>query len=63
MRLRFPSTAASRSQLVCRASSGDVVLCPAVVGTAWRAPVVHAVLHLLGYDHGAEMESRERAHA
>jgi len=42
---------------------GDVVLCPEVVGTAWRAPVVHAVLHLLGYDHGAEMEARERAHA
>jgi ssRNA-specific RNase YbeY (16S rRNA maturation enzyme) len=31
---------------------GDVVLCPAVVGEAWRAPVVHAVLHLIGYDHG-----------
>jgi probable rRNA maturation factor len=42
---------------------GDVVVCPQVVGEAWRAPVVHAVLHLLGYDHGAEMEERERAHA
>jgi probable rRNA maturation factor len=42
---------------------GDVVLCPQVVGDAWRAPLVHAVLHLLGYDHGAEMEARERAHA
>jgi probable rRNA maturation factor len=42
---------------------GDVVLCPQVVGDAWRAPLVHAVLHLLGYDHGAEMESRERVHA
>jgi len=42
---------------------GDVVLCPQVVGDAWRAPLVHAVLHLLGYDHGAEMETRERAHA
>jgi probable rRNA maturation factor len=42
---------------------GDVVLCPQVVGDAWRAPVVHAVLHLVGYDHGAEMEARERAHA
>jgi probable rRNA maturation factor len=38
---------------------GDVVVCPQVVGEAWRAPVVHAVLHLLGYDHGAEMEARE----
>ena len=42
---------------------GDVVLCPHVVGDAWRAPLVHAVLHLVGYDHGAEMEARERAHA
>ena len=42
---------------------GDVVLCPQVVGDAWRAPLVHAVLHLLGYDHGDEMEARERAHA
>jgi len=42
---------------------GDVVLCPEVVGDAWRAPLVHAVLHLVGYDHGVEMEARERAHA
>jgi probable rRNA maturation factor len=42
---------------------GDVVLCPQVVGEAWRAPLVHGLLHLLGYDHGAEMEARERVHA
>jgi probable rRNA maturation factor len=42
---------------------GDVVLCPQVAGDAWRGPLVHAVLHLVGYDHGAEMEARERAHA
>ncbi|TMK70013.1 MAG: rRNA maturation RNase YbeY [Actinobacteria bacterium] len=41
---------------------GDVVLCPQVVGDAWRAPLVHALLHLVGYDHGASMEARERAH-
>jgi probable rRNA maturation factor len=41
---------------------GDVVLCPEITGDAWRGPLVHAVLHLLGYDHGAEMEARERAH-
>jgi ssRNA-specific RNase YbeY (16S rRNA maturation enzyme) len=34
-----------------------------VVGDAWRGPLVHALLHLLGYDHGASMEARERAHA
>ncbi len=39
---------------------GDVVLCPQVVGDAWRAPLTHGLLHLLGYDHGDAMESRER---
>jgi probable rRNA maturation factor len=42
---------------------GDVVLCPQVVGEEWRGPLVHAVLHLVGYDHGNEMEERERAYA
>jgi probable rRNA maturation factor len=38
---------------------GDVVICPQVVGDAWRWPLTHGLLHLLGYDHGAEMEARE----
>jgi probable rRNA maturation factor len=38
---------------------GDVVLCPHVVGDEWRRPLVHGLLHLLGYDHGPEMERRE----
>ncbi len=42
---------------------GDVVLCPAVVGDEWRGPLVHGLLHLLGYEHGTEMEARERVHA
>jgi probable rRNA maturation factor len=42
---------------------GDVVLCPQVVAGEWRAPLVHGLLHLLGYEHGADMEARERAHA
>ena len=42
---------------------GDVVLCPQVVGESWREPLVHGLLHLLGYDHGEEMTARERAHA
>ncbi|HEX7084014.1 MAG TPA: rRNA maturation RNase YbeY [Gaiellaceae bacterium] len=40
---------------------GDVVLCPAVVGEEWRWPLAHGLLHLLGYDHGDEMERREQA--
>ena len=39
---------------------GDVVLCPDVVGEEWRWPLAHGLLHLLGYDHGDEMESREQ---
>jgi probable rRNA maturation factor len=42
---------------------GDVVLCPQVVGDAWREPLVHGLLHLLGYEHGVEMEARESVHA
>ena len=41
---------------------GDVVVCPEVVGDEWQGPLVHAVLHLVGYDHGAEMEAREALH-
>jgi probable rRNA maturation factor len=38
---------------------GDVVLCPQVVGERWREPLVHGLLHVLGYDHGEEMTARE----
>jgi len=40
---------------------GDAVLCPQVVGEAWRKPLVHGVLHLLGYEHGPEMEAKEES--
>ncbi len=40
---------------------GDVVLCPQVVGEEWRWPLVHGLLHLLGYEHGEEMDRREAA--
>ena len=41
---------------------GDAIVCPQVVGEEWRGPLVHAVLHLVGHDHGPEMEARERMH-
>jgi probable rRNA maturation factor len=41
---------------------GDVVLCPQVVGAEWQRPLVHGLLHLLGYEHGDGMEEREEVH-
>ena len=40
---------------------GDVIVCPEVVGEDWREALVHGLLHLLGYDHGPEMDAREVA--
>jgi rRNA maturation RNase YbeY len=42
---------------------GDVVVCPDVVREEWRRPLVHALLHLVGYDHGPEMEAREAVYS
>jgi len=42
---------------------GDVILCPQVVGDEWRRPLTHGLLHLLGFDHGEEMEAREEQYA
>jgi len=42
---------------------GDVVLCPEIVGTEWRRPLAHGLLHLLGYEHGDEMEAHEMAYS
>ena len=42
---------------------GDIVICPDVVGDEWRWPLIHGLLHLLGYEHGEEMSARERIHA
>ena len=42
---------------------GDVVVCPDVVGHEWQGPLVHALLHLGGYDHGPEMDAREAVYS
>jgi probable rRNA maturation factor len=40
---------------------GDVVICPDEAGPDWHGALVHGLLHLLGYDHGAQMDEREAA--
>jgi len=57
--LSFPIDGRSALERGVPRQLGDTVLCPEVVGDAWRAPLVHGLLHLLGYEHGAEMEERE----
>jgi probable rRNA maturation factor len=58
--LSFPIDGRSRLPEGVPRQLGDAVLCPQVVGDGWREPLVHGVLHLLGYDHGAEMDEREK---
>jgi len=60
--LSFPLDGRDELPLGVPRALGDVILCPQVVGDAWREPLVHGLLHLLGHEHGAEMEAREAAH-
>jgi rRNA maturation RNase YbeY len=59
--LAFPIDARERLPAGVPRQLGDVVLCPEVVGDDWRAPLVHGLLHLLGFEHGAAMAEREAA--
>ena len=61
--LSFPLDARDELPAGTPRALGDVVLCPQVVGSEWRRPLVHGLLHLLGYDHGKAMEAREQVHA
>ena len=56
--LSFPLDGRDRLEPGPPRQLGDAVLCPQIVGEAWRRPLVHGLLHLVGYDHGAEMEAR-----
>jgi probable rRNA maturation factor len=60
--LAFPLDALDEIPDVLPRQLGDVVVCPQVVGGDWQAPLVHAVLHLVGYDHGEAMDAREALH-
>jgi len=57
--LSFPIDARERLPAGVPRQLGDAIICPQVVGQAWRRPLVHGLLHLLGYEHGAEMEAKE----
>ena len=60
--LSFPIDAREELPAGVPRALGDVVLCPQVVGDGWRAPLVHGLLHLVGYEHGPAMEAREEAY-
>jgi probable rRNA maturation factor len=57
--LSFPIDARERLPAGVPRQLGDAIICPQVVGEAWRRPLVHGLLHLLGYEHGAQMEAKE----
>ena len=57
--LSFPIDGREELPLGVPRQLGDVVLCPQVVGDEWRGPLVHGLLHLLGYVHGDQMQARE----
>jgi ssRNA-specific RNase YbeY (16S rRNA maturation enzyme) len=48
-----------RDRRTASRASSAILFLSQVVGEKWQTPLVHGLLHLLGYDHGVEMERRE----
>jgi probable rRNA maturation factor len=59
--LAFPIDARDELPVGVPRQLGDVVVCPHEAGEDWSGALVHGLLHLLGYDHGAQMDEREAA--
>jgi len=57
--LSFPIDARERVEAGVPRQLGDAILCPQVVGEQWRGPLVHGLLHLLGWDHATAAQTRE----
>jgi probable rRNA maturation factor len=59
--LAFPIDGREKLPAAVPRQLGDVVICPEVVGDDWRASLVHGLLHVVGFEHGAAMAEREAA--